>query len=728
MWKKEVVLGIIALFIGASVIPCITGDVNKNNDSNELHETLFFSEPLLKETENYVTIDITEANTYLTNPGTPTLPLYTKTYTFPFGTKIVAIEYIPLKINQGSILKKIQPSPELIPLLESNEQDTSEIPSGEQDVALPFYNTTEFYPNSWYDYKSSCGLQNATHVVFLTVTFYPVRYSPSTNTIRYVSQAEYTITYELPIASVEFSDVYDLLIITPLEFYSYLTEFANYKNSNNIRTKLVNLQEIPSTGIDVQESIKYYIKDAVEKWNVRFVLLIGNATKFPVRYSWIPSEDYETNFPSDLYYADLYKGNGEFASWDFNKNKKYGEFLEDKTEIDLYPDVYLGRLPCNDINELTTIINKIYYYEESNVWNNTILLCAGDTFVGDKEGIDEGEYLEQRIIENLTSVNFTRLWVPGGTPDTGDKPLSTQTIIDEINTNAFDIVVFKGHGLYDRWSTHPHGVRDEWIHFFSSDISSLRNTDKLPISIFGGCFCSKFTDDENCLGWSFINTQKGGAVASFGSSGISYGMWGRADLDFFDFLIFHITLKLCDQQSLGFCWGETINDFLNFTNSDIYTYNDFYSYKTVQEFILFGDPTLNRAESENYQPTKPSQPSGQTDGNAGEKYSYTTSATDPDGDQVYYLWDWGDGNTSGWLGPYNSGEECNTFHTWTSKGNYEIKVKTKDIYGKESVWSDPLPISMPYSYTPLQQFFEWLFQRFHNAFPILRKLMGYYES
>ncbi len=725
MWKKEVVLGVIALFIGASVIPCVPGDVTNNNGRNELHETLFFSEPLLKETENYVTIDITEANTYLTHPGTPALPVYTKTYTFPFGTKIIAIDCTPLKINQGSIFKKIQSSPEPIPLLKSNEQDTSAISSGAQNVALPFYNTTEFYPNSWYDYRSSCGLQNATHVVFLTVTFYPVRYSPSTNTIRYVSQAEYTIIYELPIASVEFSDIYDLLIITPVDYYSYLTEFANYKNSNNIRTKLVNLQEIPVTGVDVQESIKYFIKDAVEKWNVRFVLLIGNATKFPVRYSWIPTEEYETNFPSDLYYADLYKGNGEFASWDFNKNKKYGEYLEDKKEVDLYPDVYLGRLPCNDINELTIVINKIYYYEDSKVWNNTILLCAGDTFVGDEEGIDEGEYLGQRIIENLTSVNFTRLWVPGGIPDAGDKPLSPQTIIDEINTNAFDIVVFKGHGWYDRWSTHPHGVREEWIDFFSSDISSLCNRDNLPISIFGGCFCSKFTDDENCLGWSFINTQKGGAVASFGSSGISYGMSGRTVLDFFDFLIFHITLKLCDQQSLGFCWGETINDFLNVMNSDIYTYNDRYYYKTIQEFILFGDPTLNRAGRENYQPTKPNQPSVASDDKIGHEYSYSTSSTDPNGDQLYYLWDWGDDSYSNWLGPYSSGATCKATHSWSTKGTFNIKVKAKDIYGKEGVWSDSLPITMPYSYSLMLQFLQLLFNRFPNAFPLLRHMMGY---
>jgi len=128
----------------------------------------------------------------------------------------------------------------------------------------------------------------------------------------------------------------------------------------------------------------------------------------------------------------------------------------------------------------------------------------------------------------------------------------------------------------------------------------------------------------------------------------------------------------------------------------------------------------------NNPPNKPSTPSGQTNGNIGQEYSYTTSTTDPDGDQVYYLWDWGDGNNSGWLGPYNSGLTCGAKHIWNVKDNYNIKVKAKDIYGNESNWSDPLPITMPYSFNkPILQFLELLFQRFPYAFPILRQLLRY---
>jgi hypothetical protein len=127
----------------------------------------------------------------------------------------------------------------------------------------------------------------------------------------------------------------------------------------------------------------------------------------------------------------------------------------------------------------------------------------------------------------------------------------------------------------------------------------------------------------------------------------------------------------------------------------------------------------------NNPPTKPSQPDGTTNGILGQEYTYTTSTTDSEGDVVYYLWDWGDGNNSEWLGPYESGKKTDATYIWTVKGSYSVKVKAKDIYNQESSWSDPLPITMPYSYEPNHWFINWLFERFPNTFPLLRYLLGY---
>jgi hypothetical protein len=123
-----------------------------------------------------------------------------------------------------------------------------------------------------------------------------------------------------------------------------------------------------------------------------------------------------------------------------------------------------------------------------------------------------------------------------------------------------------------------------------------------------------------------------------------------------------------------------------------------------------------------HRPNKPVTPIGETEGKFGNPYLYATSATDPDGDQLEYFWDWSDGTDSGWLGRYHSGDNCAITHTWVAQGNYNIKVKAKDIHGVESDWSDPLPIAMPYSYNkPLLSVLELLWQRFPHAFPMLRQ-------
>lgn len=141
--------------------------------------------------------------------------------------------------------------------------------------------------------------------------------------------------------------------------------------------------------------------------------------------------------------------------------------------------------------------------------------------------------------------------------------------------------------------------------------------------------------------------------------------------------------------------------------------------------LQIGVNILNKDENINYPPATPPAPSGETSGNIGIDYPYTTSTTDANDYDVWYWFDWGDGTNSGWIGPRPSGSLAIATHNWTTEGNYNIKVKAKDSSGAESNWSDPLPITMPYSYKPIERFLELLFQRFLNAFLILQHLKGY---
>jgi len=103
-----------------------------------------------------------------------------------------------------------------------------------------------------------------------------------------------------------------------------------------------------------------------------------------------------------------------------------------------------------------------------------------------------------------------------------------------------------------------------------------------------------------------------------------------------------------------------------------------------------------------------------------QEYTFTVSTTDPDGDQLYYVFDFGEGVACFLYGPYDSGEECNAFHLYHEQGNYQVTVKAQDSSGAESDWSDPLPITIRYSYNPIRKFIEWLFERFPDVFPLLR--------
>jgi hypothetical protein len=119
-------------------------------------------------------------------------------------------------------------------------------------------------------------------------------------------------------------------------------------------------------------------------------------------------------------------------------------------------------------------------------------------------------------------------------------------------------------------------------------------------------------------------------------------------------------------------------------------------------------------------PEKPSI-NGPNKGRFGNEYTYIAITTDPDGDKIYYLFDWGDGSDSDWFGPFDSGQEVNISHTWENRGTYEIKAKAKDIYSVQSEWSDPLSITMPKNKIINRLFLNFL-QQHPNLFPILRQL------
>jgi hypothetical protein len=96
----------------------------------------------------------------------------------------------------------------------------------------------------------------------------------------------------------------------------------------------------------------------------------------------------------------------------------------------------------------------------------------------------------------------------------------------------------------------------------------------------------------------------------------------------------------------------------------------------------------------NFPPYIPDRPTGPTQGYVFGEYAFSTVTLDPEGDEVYYQWDFGDGTVSDWVGPYPSGEQVEIVHVWEQKGSYNVSVKAKDSGNAESMYSLPLLISI----------------------------------
>jgi hypothetical protein len=117
------------------------------------------------------------------------------------------------------------------------------------------------------------------------------------------------------------------------------------------------------------------------------------------------------------------------------------------------------------------------------------------------------------------------------------------------------------------------------------------------------------------------------------------------------------------------------------------------SYDPKDEFDGIMDEFKVHKKPEGNQPPNIPNISGPTTGTIGEEYTYTIVTTDPDEENVFYWIDWGDDTNTGWIGPYNSGEEVTISHIWYENGIYEIETKAKDVFDITE-WSDPLIVAM----------------------------------
>jgi hypothetical protein len=116
---------------------------------------------------------------------------------------------------------------------------------------------------------------------------------------------------------------------------------------------------------------------------------------------------------------------------------------------------------------------------------------------------------------------------------------------------------------------------------------------------------------------------------------------------------------------------------------------------TIQMCLLFGDPAQKlKNPHPNLPPETPTKPDGPEEWAQFGEASFSSTAIDPEGDSIDFLFDWGDGTDSEWIGPYASGQTGEASHIWTIVGEYQVKVKVRDDKFGQSLWSDPATINI----------------------------------
>jgi len=590
-------------------------------------ENLSYDNFSVEEDGAYATIAL-EGCTYMHREGFPMLPYYTKTYTFPAGTKIQDVTVIPQGVTHLTLSRKIAPAPPAVPL---NMQPVSvEVKEG------PVYHQNEFYPQEWYTLRTGMGISNGERVVFVTVHLYPVRYNAVKNEAVYAHDFDVELNYRLPTRPLFTGDAYDLIIIAPDGWKDALAPLQQHKESHGIRTLVVGLSEIYGgtyfsvQGRDDAEKVKYFIKDAIEQWGITYVMLVGgrNGGLFnqkwwvPVRYAHLDDRSgWEKSFLSDLYFSDVYKyedGQPVFDDWDSNGNDVFAEWSGFKRDtLDLFPDVYIGRLACRNKWEVNTMVDKIITYETTAHgadWFKRMVVVGGDSAPYEDDPYYEGEEENKAALGYMEGFEPVRIWTSLGTL-TGP-----EDVIAAVNEGC-GFLFFDGHGNPMNWATHPPHDEGTWIDGLGvRDMSQLSNDGMYPVCVVGGCHNAQFNVSVlnllkiwegsrwydylyrgetayECWAWRLASKSGGGSIATLGYTGLDWfgaGDDGDGIPDCIQYLSGFMNVHFFEEYGvhgtdmLGAVHANTITKYIQ----TLKPYTEFLDAKTVEEFVLLGDPSL----------------------------------------------------------------------------------------------------------------------------------------
>ncbi len=500
------------------------------------------------------------------------------------------------------------------------------------------------------------------------------------------------------------SDQYDYVIITTenlapsIQFLKYWREITGYS------PKVVTLPWIIDSydGVDTQQQIRNFLIDKYDQWGIRYVLIVGGKSSIPMRYCY-PDKDnhaYSGKTPTDFYYADL------TGDWDADNDGFYGEKSQD--EPDFLAELAVGRIPINTPALVEQICQKIIAFEQTDEpWKKQALLIGALLTLENEDHSNydktDGAYLMESISSSVLSPNQfqpTTLYEKEGLSPSGfqcDFPLSLTNVTNEFS-KGYGLVNWNAHGLStatyrlyweeDDGDGVPESRETASPYFISTSQLAQFNDDK-PAIVFS-CSCENAHPEWKNIGSELL---KQGAVSFIGASRNAWGTVGWSSVKdggctSLDYLFMDHLIN--NEKNVGSALYDAKYDF--FTEYDTWGWTN---YQNLYAFNLYGDPASSFKTITTFlPPSNPSSPQGPQRGVILSNVTFSTDATDSDGHQLFYQWDNGDGYSSAWLGPYESGESAEVDLKWNKAGIYNVSVRVRDSTGMESEWSDPVTIEI----------------------------------
>jgi len=365
------------------------------------------------------------------------------------------------------------------------------------------------------------------------------------------------------------SQSFEYLIVTSSSLGSAFQPLADWKTQKGIPAAIRSISWIKDNywGNDTAEKLRNYLRIAYQDSGLVWVLLGGDVEVVPCRKAWVNTGAYADTLPCDQYYSDL------DGSWDENENLIYGE---PDDEVDMYPDVFVGRASVSSFQEAETFVKKVLEYEKDPPidYQLKMLFLAGTLWDDPNPYTPGGEAKD--MIGYLVPSRFiiTKLY-----DDHDHDDLSPATALAAMN-EGYNII---NHNDHANWNVLRMGSQGGIV---NQDMDTLSNLHRWSIFYSGGCISGAF-DSSDCIGEHFINNSQGGGVGYIGNSRYGFGIPGdpgAGPSDQYDFEFF--ASLFTGHYNLGVTNAESKSRLVPISQTD--SYMRWCQY----ELNLLGDPEM----------------------------------------------------------------------------------------------------------------------------------------